>query len=220
MASTASSTPSTPTTPWPWSANRDTPFDIDVVHLTDWFTYICEKYFSGVAFDRTQIEIVWSPSMVKQAGKCEFPTASSATIKLNRKLLESLPMEETVETLIRECIHAILHVSKASKDTFQLEARRIQAIDARLVCLDIETTSYGDKVNMLKKFHWRCSGRCSCERIPGLEKYVETGGWVSRARNRAPGSGDRDWQRHQAQCGGQFVPRRYRRGYGVAPIPQ
>ncbi|KAF8369201.1 hypothetical protein PRIPAC_87030, partial [Pristionchus pacificus] len=185
-----------------------TPFSMDAIHISEWFDYICDHYFAEFSFDRSQIEVQWSHNMVWYSGKTEYPTASSATIMMNKKLLEMLPLEETVETYIHEAIHAILHVTKREYngdpdhgDAFMREARRIQAINPHLDHLHIATPDYMEQVNTIKKYHWKCSDKCARTNIPELAGYVDAGGWVSRARNKAPGKGEPRWNDHVKLCG-------------------
>lgn len=55
---------------------------------------------------------------------------------------------------------------------------------------------FHDEVESYRKHVWKCDGPCQ-ERPPYF-------GLVKRAMNRAPGSSDDWWERHQEECGGRF----------------
>jgi len=169
--------------------------NVDIVAL---FRLFNQSLFWG-RLDSVYVE--WSPRMKLIAGSCSYHSAGGqCRIGLSQPLLQYRPVNDVVETLLHECIHAYLFVGTRNTDhsdhgpQFQSHMNRINRI------LGVRVTiyhSFHDEVDHYRTHVWQCNG--PCRRLPPFY------GISKRSMNRAPGPTDRWWSQHQATCGGTFI---------------
>uniref|UniRef100_A0A915AUI1 SprT-like domain-containing protein n=1 Tax=Parascaris univalens TaxID=6257 RepID=A0A915AUI1_PARUN len=154
-------------------------------------------------------EVKWSTRMTLCAGMCCYEGRGGlCSIRLSKPLLTFRSRKDLVETLLHEMIHAYLFVTVRDRDRdghgaqFQYHMRRINAVAGTNITI---YHSFHAEVANYRQHWWRCDGPCR-NRRPFY-------GFVKRATNRAPGSNDYWWMRHQATCGGKFVKVKEPEGY-------
>eukprot|EP01064_Diplonema_japonicum_P000334 TRINITY_DN10231_c0_g1_i1.p1 TRINITY_DN10231_c0_g1~~TRINITY_DN10231_c0_g1_i1.p1 ORF type:complete len:235 (+),score=29.65 TRINITY_DN10231_c0_g1_i1:163-867(+) len=142
--------------------------------------------------DRAYVE--WSKRMTLCAGLCTYGGhGTGCSIKLSGPLLKLRPVEDTINTLLHECIHAYLFLTKNNTDRddhgpcFQYHMHRINKQLGTSITI---YHSFHDEVDHFRTHWWECS---NCKRI------------IKRSMNRAPAPRDVGYIPHLQSCGGNYV---------------
>jgi len=91
------------------SHSEDTYFP-DVFNL---FSIYNEVYFQGIL---GPVSVEWSTRMTVCAGLCEFRSQGGCKIKLSEPLLKFRPLDDMLNTLLHEMIHAYLFLTGGNMD--------------------------------------------------------------------------------------------------------
>ncbi|MES1916704.1 MAG: hypothetical protein MHM6MM_008501 [Cercozoa sp. M6MM] len=170
-------------------------------NFSDLFVQFDELLFDGL-LTRHACTVAWSKRMTLCAGMCyQYKNGSSrrCEIRLSEKLLQYRTNADALDTLLHECIHAVLFIRRiaAGRDGhgepfLQLMRRINEACDTNITVYH----SFHDEVDHLRQHIWRCDGSCRT-RAPYF-------GLVKRVMNRPPQPADSWFSRHQRECGGTF----------------
>eukprot|EP01059_Diplonema_ambulator_P024399 TRINITY_DN40353_c0_g1_i1.p1 TRINITY_DN40353_c0_g1~~TRINITY_DN40353_c0_g1_i1.p1 ORF type:complete len:254 (+),score=46.57 TRINITY_DN40353_c0_g1_i1:51-764(+) len=140
------------------------------------------------------VYVEWSKRMTLCAGLCTYDRRTGGCgIKLSAPLLKLRPAEDTVNTLLHECIHAYLFVTKNNADrddhgpAFQALMNRINASLGTSITI---YHSFTNEVDYYRTHWWQCT---SCLNI------------CKRSMNRAPSPRDPWYLSHLKNCGGNYV---------------
>lgn len=154
------------------------------------------RYFYG-KLNKTVIE--WSPRMTRSAGLCYYKENRRCCIRLSAPLLKARPLEDIVDTLIHEMIHAYLYATTDDKDclghgeVFQFHMNRINKQAGTKITVYHE---FYDEIEKCRQHWWQCDGPCRHT----TPRY----GLVKRAINRAPSASEGWFLDHRENCGGTF----------------
>jgi len=92
----------------------------DVFNL---FSIYNEVYFQGIL---GPVSVEWSTRMTVCAGLCEFRSQGGCKIKLSEPLLKFRPLEDMLNTLLHEMIHAYLFLTGGNMDRDGFENLKFQ----------------------------------------------------------------------------------------------
>lgn len=165
----------------------------------DLFRFFNTYFFNNI-LDASQVK--WSTRMTLCAGTCQLQAPGSCLITLSKSLLQFRSNNELKETLVHEMIHAYLFITnyKACHDRggHGTEFCEIMNNINCITGLNISVYhNFHDEVEFFRKHIWKCNGPCQ-NKAPFF-------GYCRRAMNRAPGKTDNWWERHQRDCGGEFI---------------
>jgi len=160
-----------------------------------------QQYFEGY-LDGCVLE--WSARMTLCAGICyqrRKAGVSTCTIRLSKPLLQLRPVEDTVNTLLHEMIHAYifckfggtLHRDGHGPDFLAAMNRINRAANTNITVYH----TFHAEVKACRVHVWRCQGPCR-ERVPFY-------GWCRRSMNRPPQPADWWFVGHQRSCGGTYI---------------
>ncbi|XP_029658544.1 sprT-like domain-containing protein Spartan isoform X3 [Octopus sinensis] len=162
------------------------------------FTIYDEKYFYCKLTGNVRIS--WSKRMTSCAGCTLQPDVDRiCNISLSRPLLELRPLEDLLETLLHEMIHAYLWVTKENEHQehgpkFHAEKKRIEKRSGMKLEIFHE---FHSECHHLQTHVWKCNGPC---RKSNYEHRV-----IRRAQNRPPSNKEKWFRIHANICGGTFV---------------
>lgn len=169
----------------------------DVESVLELFPLFNDQYFYGsLGCVRTE----WSQRMTLCAGICIFKGGNDVTIRLSEKLLQYRPLEDHIDTLLHEMIHAYLFLTKRIRDhdghgaDFQFHMQRINQLANSNITI---YHKFHDEVDYHRRHVWQCNGICA-QQPPHF-------GLVKRSMNRKPSCADYWWSQHERCCGGTFV---------------
>ena len=174
------------------------------------FGHYDDLYFRSLLVSR--VEVSWSARLTLCAGICELvrdPANNNKytriRLKLSEPLLKFRPRSDVVNTLLHESIHAYFFITTSWRhargdDGTGHGAGFLLLADAINSHGNYEVTvfhTFHDEVESYRTHVWQCDGPCRSQ-APFF-------GLVKRRMNRAPGKSDPWWQKHQQECGGEYV---------------
>lgn len=171
--------------------------------IAELFYYLNDLYFSS----KLKCKITWSNKMTRCAGLCYYiksKNSNSCIIRLSEPLLKYRSLEDLIDTILHEMIHAYLfvygdgsnsyHNRDGHGEAFQEWMHKInQSAGTRITVYH----SFQNEVDLYRTHIWKCNGPCS-SRPP----YY---GLVKRSINRPPQPADSWYNSHRKSCNGSFI---------------
>ena len=179
-------------------------------NIHDLFAYYNIAFFHGRLESNCLLE--WSTKMTLCAGICYCSNMDKTTgqglfctIRLSKRLLQFRSIDELLETLLHEMIHAWLFLTKNRHERndgvdghgpdFIKKMKEINNVTGlRLTVYH----SFNDEVDSCREHIWLCDGKIG----PKIAPFY---GIVKRARNMPPGPQDWWFNKHKKQCEGNFI---------------
>lgn len=183
--------------------------EIEATNIHELFAFYDQAFFNGALDGKVLLE--WSDKMTQCAGLCyltDYRKSSGlglfCTVRLSKPLLKYRSVNELLETLLHELIHAFLFVTKdrRSRDIGDdghgpdFIEKMLEINEVTGLRLSVYHT-FSNEVDQARKHVWLCNGK-KCNRPPFF-------GVVKRARNMPPGPQDYWFAKHNAECGGRFI---------------